>query len=323
VKIPRFAFEKFPGADDTLTVSMKSVGEIMSIGRTFKEALQKGLRSLEVGITGLDMVGESKVSADRLRPMLARPNPQRLFYIKYALKHGMSPEEIADLTHIDPWFLHNMRELVELEAEIARCGADGALKPELLRRAKRAGFSDPQIAALTGSDEHAVRRHRLAHGITANYKLVDTCAAEFEAYTPYYYSTYESEDESRPGDRPKVLIIGGGPNRIGQGIEFDYCCVHASLALRELGYDTIMVNSNPETVSTDYDIANRLYFEPLTLEDLLNIIAKEQPEGVIVQLGGQTPLNLAVPLAEAGVRILGTSPRARPRRGPEAVPRTR
>ena len=310
VKIPRFAFEKFHGADDTLTVSMKSVGEIMSIGRTFKEALQKGLRSLEVGITGLDMVGESKVSADRLRPMLARPNPQRLFYIKYALKHGMSPEEIADLTHIDPWFLHNMRELVELEAEIARCGADGALKPELLRRAKRAGFSDPQIAALTGSDEHAVRRHRLAHGITANYKLVDTCAAEFEAYTPYYYSTYESEDESRPGDRPKVLIIGGGPNRIGQGIEFDYCCVHASLALRELGYDTIMVNSNPETVSTDYDIANRLYFEPLTLEDLLNIIAKEQPEGVIVQLGGQTPLNLAVPLAEAGVRILGTSPRA-------------
>jgi carbamoyl-phosphate synthase large subunit len=310
VKIPRFAFEKFPGADDTLTVSMKSVGEIMSIGRTFKEALQKGLRSLEVGITGLDMVGESKVSADRLRPMLARPNPQRLFYIKYALKHGMSPEEIADLTHIDPWFLHNMRELVELEAEIARCGGDGALKPELLRRAKRAGFSDPQIAALTGSDEHAVRRHRLAHGITANYKLVDTCAAEFEAYTPYYYSTYESEDESRPGDRPKVLIIGGGPNRIGQGIEFDYCCVHASLALRELGYDTIMVNSNPETVSTDYDIANRLYFEPLTLEDLLNIIAKERPEGVIVQLGGQTPLNLAVSLAEAGVRILGTSPRA-------------
>jgi carbamoyl-phosphate synthase large subunit len=310
VKIPRFAFEKFPGADDTLTVSMKSVGETMSIGRTFKEALQKGLRSLEIGLSGLDLTAERRVDPSRLRPMLARPNPSRVFYIKYALKSGMPVEEVSDLTHIDPWFIHNIREIVELEGEIARERGKGDLGAELMKRAKRGGFSDGQIAALIGSDERAVRSQRLAQGVEANYKLVDTCAAEFEAYTPYYYSTYESEDESRPGEKPKVLIIGGGPNRIGQGIEFDYCCVHASLALRELGYDTIMVNSNPETVSTDYDIANRLYFEPLTLEDLLSIIAKEKPEGVIVQLGGQTPLNLAIPLAEAGIHIFGTSPYA-------------
>ncbi|KPK60649.1 MAG: carbamoyl phosphate synthase large subunit [Planctomycetes bacterium SM23_32] len=307
VKLPRFAFEKFPGADDTLTVSMKSVGETMAIGRTFKEALQKGLRGLEIGLSGFDQVGEARVDADRLRPMLARPNPDRLFYVKHALKSGVPVGEIAALTRIDPWFLHNMRDLVELEAAIAAAGRDGGLGAELLRRAKRNGFSDRQIAALTGSKEGDVRRRRLTEGIEAVFKLVDTCAAEFEAYTPYYYSTYEREDESRAGEKPKVLIIGGGPNRIGQGIEFDYCCVHAALALREMGYDTIMVNSNPETVSTDYDIANRLYFEPLTLEDLLGIIAREQPDGVIVQLGGQTPLNLAVPLADAGVRILGTS----------------
>jgi carbamoyl-phosphate synthase large subunit len=310
VKIPRFAFEKFPGADDTLTVAMKSVGETMSIGRTFKEALQKGLRSLEIGITGLDRIGERQVDPAKLRPMLVRPTAQRIFYIKYALKSGMPVEEVAQLTHIDPWFLHNIRDLVELEAEIASHRNGGRIGADLMRVAKRAGFSDPQIAALIGSDEGTVRAERLRAGIQASYKLVDTCAAEFEAYTPYYYSTYETEDESRPGEKPKVLIIGGGPNRIGQGIEFDYCCVHASLALRELGYDTIMVNSNPETVSTDYDIANRLYFEPLTLEDLLSIMAREQPEGVIVQLGGQTPLNLTIPLAQAGVRIFGTSPNA-------------
>jgi len=310
VKLPRFTFEKFPGADDTLTVSMKSVGETMAIGRTFKEALQKGLRGLEVGLSGFDRAGEQRVVPEELRPMLVRPNPDRLFYIKHALKEGMSVDEIAELTKIDPWFLNNMRDLVELEARILSAAADGPLPRDLLRKAKRNGFSDAQIADLTGVDEGSIRRQRINQKLEAVYKLVDTCAAEFEAYTPYYYSTYEEEDESRPGDKPKVLIIGGGPNRIGQGLEFDYCCVHASLALREEGYDTIMVNSNPETVSTDYDIANRLYFEPLTLEDILSIIHREQPEGIIVQLGGQTPLNLSVPLSEAGVRIFGTPPSA-------------
>jgi carbamoyl-phosphate synthase large subunit len=219
----------------------------------------------------------------------------------------MRVEEVAELTHIDPWFLNNIRQIIEQEAELAGSRAGGGPDGELLRRAKRNGFSDRQLADLTGSDEASVRRERIEQGTAAVYKLVDTCAAEFEAYTPYYYSTYEEEDESRPGDRPSVLIVGGGPNRIGQGIEFDYCCVHAALALREMGYDSIMVNSNPETVSTDYDTATRLYFEPLTFEDLMNIIDREQPEGIIVQLGGQTPLNLAVPLARAGVRILGTS----------------
>jgi len=310
VKIPRFAFEKFPGADDTLTVSMKSVGETMSIARNFKEALQKGLRSLEIDLTGLDRKCEEKLVDENIEAMLKRPNPKRLFYVKRALRKGMSPEKVSELTHIDPWFVHNIREILEMETEIAAAGCKGPLSEEQLRRAKRWGFSDAQIGALTGSDELQVRKRRAALGIEPVYKLVDTCAAEFEAYTPYYYSTYESEDESRPSDKPKVLIIGGGPNRIGQGIEFDYCCVHASLALRELGYETIMVNSNPETVSTDYDISDRLYFEPLTFEDVLNIVEREQPEGIIVQLGGQTPLNLAIPLADAGVRILGTSHRA-------------
>jgi carbamoyl-phosphate synthase large subunit len=308
VKIPRFTFEKFPGADDTLTVSMKSVGETMAIGRTFKEALQKGLRSLETGLTGLDRIGEKRVDPERLQPMLMRPNPSRLFYVKHALKAGMTVGDVASLTNIDPWFLNNIREIVEMEACIA--GHRGPLPRPLLRKAKRFGFSDCQIADLTGSREDTVRGERLAAGLEAVYKLVDTCAAEFEAYTPYYYSTYEEEDESRSGDRPKVLIIGGGPNRIGQGIEFDYCCVHAALALREMGYDTIMVNSNPETVSTDYDVSTRLYFEPLTLEDLLSIIRREQPEGIIVQLGGQTPLNLALPLAREGVHVFGTPPSA-------------
>ncbi len=310
VKIPRFTFEKFPGADDTLTVSMKSVGEAMAIGRNFREALQKGLRSLEIGLTGLDRRGERKVDPDNLRPMLARPNAERLFYVKHALKNGMSVEEVSDLTHIDPWFLHNIRLLAESEERIAAAGRDGPIDADLLRAAKRDGFSDAQIAALTGGEEAEVRRVRTEKGVRAVYKLVDTCAAEFEAYTPYFYSTYEREDESRPGEMPGALIIGGGPNRIGQGIEFDYCCVHAALALRDIGFDTIMVNSNPETVSTDYDIANRLYFEPLTLEDILNIVEAERPEGVIVQLGGQTPLNLAVALEQAGVPIFGTPPSA-------------
>jgi carbamoyl-phosphate synthase large subunit len=296
VKIPRFTFEKFPGADDTLTVSMKAVGEIMSIGRNFKEALQKGLRSLEIGLTGFDRIGEAKVDSDNLKAMLARPNPDRLFYVKQALKAGMGLEEVAELSHIDPWFLFNMQQIVEMEDEIAEAATDGPLSAQRLREAKRTGFSDAQLAALTGSEETQIRERRLTEGIRAVYKLVDTCAAEFEAYTPYFYSSYEREDESRPGDRPKALIVGGGPNRIGQGIEFDYCCVHAALALRDLGYETIMVNSNPETVSTDYDVADRLYFEPLTFEDIMNIVETEKPKGVIVQLGGQTPLNLAVPL---------------------------
>ncbi len=310
VKLPRFAFEKFAGADDTLTISMKSVGETMAIGRTFKEAFQKGLRGLEIGLSGLDAAGERKVHPDQLEAMLVRPTPERLFYVRHALQHGMSVQRIHELSRIDPWFLHNIREIVEMEDRIKAAGSSAVSDANFLRRAKRMGFSDKQMADLTGSDELSVRKARIATGVKPVYKLVDTCAAEFEAYTPYYYSTYDTEDESRSSSKPKALIIGGGPNRIGQGIEFDYCCVHASLALRELGYDSIMVNSNPETVSTDYDVSSRLYFEPLTFEDILNIIEREQPEGVIVQLGGQTPLNLSGRLARAGVRILGTSPEA-------------
>ena len=310
VKIPRFTFEKFPEADDTLTVSMKAVGEAMSIGRTFKEALQKGLRSLEVGYSGLDRESEQEVDPDRVDEKLKRPTPERPFYVKHALRNGMDVQEVSDKTNIDPWFIYNIKEIVEIEREILEASENGELDSDLLWKAKRAGFSDYQIAELVGSDEKKIRKKRLGEGISAVYKLVDTCAAEFEAYTPYYYSTYEREDESRPGDKPSVLIVGGGPNRIGQGIEFDYCCVHASLALREMGYESIMVNSNPETVSTDYDVSDRLYFEPLTYEDVLNICENEQPEGIIVQLGGQTPLKLAVPLSRAGVEVLGTPPAA-------------
>jgi carbamoyl-phosphate synthase large subunit len=310
VKIPRFAFEKFPGVDDTLTISMKSVGETMAIGRTFKEALQKGLRGLEIGLNGFDYTLNNKLQPEYVDAMLVRPTPERLFYIKQAFQMGMSMEHIAELTRIDPWFLSNIQEIMDMEKTLETCREDKNIPVEIMRSAKRSGFSDRQIGNITGMTEAEVRAIRVKTGITPVYKLVDTCAAEFEAYTPYFYSTYEEEDESRGGDTKKVMIIGGGPNRIGQGIEFDYCCVHASMALRELGYETIMVNSNPETVSTDYDISDRLYFEPLTLEDVLNIVNTEKPEGVIVQLGGQTPLNLAMPLAENGVKILGTSPEA-------------
>ncbi len=310
VKIPRFAFEKFPGVEDTLTISMKSVGETMAIGRTFKEALQKGLRGLEIGLSGLDRVCEEKVDTKQMEARLARPTPERLFYVKVALKEGVSVEHIAEVTSIDPWFLNNIKELVEMERSLESYTGQGDLPTPLLRTAKEMGFSDRQIGEIIGIDELQARALRESRGIRPVYKLVDTCAAEFEASTPYYYSTYEEEDEGRGGSTRKIMIIGGGPNRIGQGIEFDYCCVHASMALREMGYETIMVNSNPETVSTDYDISDRLYFEPLTLEDVLNIVEAEKPDGVIVQLGGQTPLNLAIPLARHGVKILGTSPEA-------------
>ena len=311
VKIPRFAFEKFPGADPFLTTSMKSVGEAMAIGRTFKEALQKAIRSLEIGRFGLGGDGRGEFPPEAVREKLALPTAERLFYLRAALKMGLSVQEISEATKIDSWFLENLKQILDLEAEIQRHkSGDGEnpLDPALLRRAKEYGFSDLQLAHLLGTEEMTVRGWRKSNGVLPTYKLVDTCAAEFEAYTPYYYSTYEEEDEVRPSSRKKVMILGGGPNRIGQGIEFDYCCVHASLALREEGFETIMVNSNPETVSTDYDTSDRLYFEPLTREDVLNIVEKEKPEGVIVQFGGQTPLNLAVPLEKAGVQILGTSP---------------
>ena len=311
VKIPRFAFEKFPGADDTLTISMKSVGETMAIGRTFKEALQKGLRGLEIGLGGLEKLLDDAVDFEHYgTALLSRPTPQRILYVRHALEKGMPLGRVAELTGIDPWFLDNIQEIIETEQDLAVCGDLESVPRDLMRRVKKCGFSDRQIGAVLGSTEDEVRRVRKETGIVPVYKLVDTCAAEFEAYTPYFYSTYAEEDESRGGEKKKIMIIGGGPNRIGQGIEFDYCCVHASMVLQELGYETIMVNSNPETVSTDYDISDRLYFEPLTLEDVLNIIEKERPEGVIVQLGGQTPLNLAMPMAARGIQILGTSPEA-------------
>jgi carbamoyl-phosphate synthase large subunit len=311
VKIPRFTFEKFRGADETLTVSMKSVGEAMSIGRTFKEAFQKGLRSLEVGRSGLvhDRL-PGKDDLDLVRQKLITPNAERVFYVRHALRLGMDIEEIYAISYIDPWFLKNIEEIVlfekELEALKGKSPAD--MPAELLRRAKRLGFSDRQIGEITGAGEDGIRSLREKMGLKSVFKLVDTCAAEFEAYTPYFYSTYEEEDESRVSDRKKIMILGGGPNRIGQGIEFDYCCVHAAFALEELGYETIMVNSNPETVSTDYDTSDKLYFEPLTFENVLDIARSERPDGVIVQFGGQTPLNLATALKNAGVPIIGTTP---------------
>ena len=311
VKIPRFAFEKFPQADQTLTTQMKSVGEVMSIGRTFKEALQKAIRSLEIDSHGF-AEGANAESVELIREKLKTPNWERLWYIPDALRSGMSIEEIYGISNIDPWFLEQIREIVDMEGDIrnASNGDISLTDPGLLRRAKEFGFSDHRIAELLNSDEGEVRAVRERLNIMPVYKRVDTCAAEFEAHTPYLYSTYEQECEADPSERDKIVILGGGPNRIGQGIEFDYCCVHGSFALREEGFETIMVNCNPETVSTDYDTSDRLYFEPLTEEDVLNIIKKEKPVGVIVQFGGQTPLKLAVPLAKAGVKILGTSPDA-------------
>jgi carbamoyl-phosphate synthase large subunit len=300
VKVPRFTFEKFPQADPTLTTQMKSVGEAMAIGRTFKEALQKALRSLEIKRFGLIGDGADKdVDLEMLRLKLAIPNAERIFYIGQAFAKGALIDEVYELTKIDKWFLRNVAEIV---AE-SQC-----LKTKTLLRSKKLGFSDRQLALANGSGEKRVRAKRIAEKVTPTYRLVDTCAAEFEAYTPYYYSTYGDENERRESGKRKVMILGGGPNRIGQGIEFDYCCVHAAFALRELGFETIMVNSNPETVSTDYDTSDKLYFEPLTLEDVLNIYDQEKPEGVVVQFGGQTPLNLSDGLKAAGVPILGTQP---------------
>ncbi|TWU60937.1 MULTISPECIES: carbamoyl-phosphate synthase large subunit [Crateriforma] len=313
-KIPRFAFEKFPDADATLTTQMKSVGETMAIGRTFKESLQKALRGLEIGAFGLGCDGrdlwgtEDQPSNDEIRAKLTVPGAERIFHIRYALKSGMTIDEIYKLTHIDRWFLDHIAQIVEREEWLGTVGSLESLTADQMRDAKRDGFSDRQLAKLTGTNEVKVRARRLELGVRPVFKSVDTCAAEFEAYTPYYYSTYETETEL-PGksDKKRIVILGGGPNRIGQGIEFDYCCCHASFAVKDIGYEAIMVNSNPETVSTDYDTSDILFFEPLTIEDVLNICDATEPDGVIAQFGGQTPLNLARGLQTAGVPIIGTS----------------
>ncbi len=312
VKIPRWTFEKFPQTADILTTSMKSVGETMAIGRTFKEAFQKGMRSLEMGRFGFGGDGKDileHLETEDLERGLRVPNSKRIAHIYEALKRNMPIERIYKLSAIDPWFLHNLKQLVETEQMICERGFQGLDAP-FLQKCKSEGFSDYQISCLTGTARDDVRELRKKLGVVPVYKLVDTCAAEFESYTPYYYSTYEMENEARITDLKKIVILGGGPNRIGQGIEFDYCCVHAAFALKEIGIESIMVNSNPETVSTDYDTSDKLYFEPLTREDVLNIIDQERPDGVIVQFGGQTPLNLAVPLEQAGVKIIGTQPDA-------------
>ena len=314
VKVPRFTFEKFPQAKDLLTPQMKSVGEAMAIGRTFKEALQKAMRSLEINSYGFEEKIEIS-AADRenqlelLRGKLKNPNAQRLWYLGDAYRHGLSTEEIYQLSRIDPWFLEKIREIVESEKEIQSFnGKFQDIQPALLRQWKAMGFADQRLAKLLGCGEAGLRAWRLQKDIQAVFCSVDTCGAEFAAYTPYLYSTYEGQDESKPTPRKKIMILGGGPNRIGQGIEFDYCCVHAAFALKEEGYETIMVNCNPETVSTDYDTSDKLYFEPLTMEEVLNIVDREKPDGVIVQFGGQTPLKLALPLERAAVKIIGTSP---------------
>jgi carbamoyl-phosphate synthase large subunit len=306
-KIPRFAFEKFSASKDALGTQMKSVGEAMSMGRTFAESLQKALRSLEIGRAGFGADGRGEVDPDRLKERLITPNSQRIFYVHHALKSGMPVAEIAQLTAIDPWFLEHMDAIVKLETALTG-RVLGELSVEELRNAKANGFSDLQLGWMLSASEDAVRSRRRELGVRPVFKRVDTCAAEFESMTPYLYSTYEEECEAEPTDARKIMILGGGPNRIGQGIEFDYCCVHASLALTEAGFETIMVNCNPETVSTDYDTSDRLYFEPLTLEDVLEIVDKEKPEGVIVQFGGQTPLRLSLGLEAAGVPIIGTKP---------------
>ena len=325
-KFPRFAFEKFPEADPLLTTQMKSVGEAMSIGRTFKESLQKALRSLENDSYGLEEVAGD---LEKIKKKLKIPSAERMWYVAQALRTGMTVQEIYEHSMIDLWFLNNLREIIEFEEEIKRSAVSSQLsaKADLVRQAKEYGFSDRRLGTLLGLQEAGIRNFRRDNNIRPVYKMVDTCAAEFAAYTPYLYSTYERpfykldslkadkperffESEAAPTDKQKIVILGSGPNRIGQGIEFDYCCVHAVYALRELGYETIMVNCNPETVSTDYDTADRLYFEPLTIEDVLNILDTEKPIGVIVQFGGQTPLKLAVPLEKEGIKILGTSPDA-------------
>jgi carbamoyl-phosphate synthase large subunit len=324
VKFPRFAFEKFPQADATLTTQMKSVGEAMAIGRTFKEALQKAIRSLEIDRYGLEQSfhrrmprgTEGETDKDLILTKIKTPGWDRLWTISDGIRLGLSIDEIYGATRIDPWFLRQIREIVSMEETISHELAVAHIHhdlpppstPELIRRAKQAGFSDVHLSSLIGVEEDEFRQIRKDFGVTVTYNRVDTCGAEFIANTPYLYSTYETECEAHPTRNKKIMILGGGPNRIGQGIEFDYCCVHGALAAKELGYETIMVNCNPETVSTDYDISDRLYFEPLTKEDVLNIVDKEQPDGVVVQFGGQTPLKLAVPLESAGVRILGTSP---------------
>jgi carbamoyl-phosphate synthase large subunit len=310
VKIPRWAFEKFRDASPVLGTQMKSVGEVMAIGRTFKEALQKGLRGLEIGASGFD---RTDLDDRVIKRKLLTPDPDRIFYVKRALDLGWDHAEIYRMTGIDPWFLDQMQQIVDLEKELTEQGAarPGApLSTELIRQAKRFGFSDLRLAQITSSTEHEVRASRKREGVVPVYKRVDTCSAEFASHTPYLYSTYERECEAEPTSRKKVMILGSGPNRIGQGIEFDYCCCHGAFAFREQGYETIMVNCNPETVSTDYDTSDRLYFEPLTFEDVMNIVELEKPEGVVIQFGGQTPLRLALPLQRAGVRILGTSPDA-------------
>jgi len=331
VKFPRFTFEKFPNTDPLLTIQMKSVGEAMAIGRTFKEALQKAIRSLEIDRHSLDSrhISDS-FSTFELKKKLRTNCWDKIWYVAEAIRRKLSVEEIFNLTKIDPWFLNNIKDIVKLEEKIKQKAEGGRQRSEdrkqktkdrsqcqsvlqsvsvsVLRKAKQYGFSDKYLASMLGVEEQALRKHRQALGINAVYKTVDTCGAEFEATTPYLYSTYEADCEANPTDRRKVIILGGGPNRIGQGIEFDYCCVHAAFALREIGIESIMVNCNPETVSTDYDTSDRLYFEPLTFEDVISIVEKENPDGVIVQFGGQTPLKLAVPLEKAGVKIIGTSP---------------
>ncbi len=321
-KVPRFTFEKFPTANPVLTTSMKSVGEAMAIGRTFKESMQKCLRSLETGRWGFgfDKKDPLKPTRDEITRKLQIPNAERIFWLQTAFTHGWSIDEVHAASQIDPWFLHHLQQIATeggkmgfqpvMEDGLEACRESAAGWKADLRRLKKLGFSDRQIALAQGTTEDAIRAQRKAAGIIPTYRLVDTCAAEFEAATPYFYSTYGDENEARQSDKKKIIILGGGPNRIGQGIEFDYCCVHAAFALKELGYETIMVNSNPETVSTDYDTSDKLFFEPLTLEDVLNICDQEQPHGVIVQFGGQTPLNLAADLERHGVPIIGTSPKS-------------
>src|SRR5713101_278925 len=304
VKIPKWQFEKFAGADTTLSTQMKSVGEVMAIGRTFKEALRKGIRSLE---PHTPWRAPAETPDSLLREKLSTPRPDRIHWLLTALERGLPAAEVCELTKIDPWFVRQLEEIVALTRRIARVTVETAPR-DLLHEAKRQGAADEQLAAIWKTTPATVRLQRARWGIAPVFKRVDTCAAEFESFTPYLYSTYEEEDEADPQPRPKIVILGSGPNRIGQGIEFDYCCCHASFALREDGYETVMINCNPETVSTDYDTSDRLYFEPLTLEDVLAVVEREKPQGVVVQFGGQTPLNLTMPLHRAGVPILGTPP---------------